>query len=105
MKKKIRSVTAALTAAMMISAMPARASGDSTLAIFGLLAVIGATFGIVAWQHDSGKGNEPLTAPDQTGRDKKKDGARIEIVPPPSSRDDEARPNEVAAGIALCAKF
>ena len=105
MKNKKRPVFAAVAAAMLASSsMPARADSSSTGILFGLLAVLAGTLGYVAYEHDTGKDNKPLVAPDQTDHDKKKDGAHIQIVAPPSP-DDEARPNEFAAGLAFTKRF
>ncbi len=104
MKNRKRPFAAALAAILLASAVPARASSDAATFLFGLFGIVLGTLGYVAYQTDTGKDFKPYHAPDQTDRDKKKDGARIEIVPPPT-RDDEARPAELAAGIALCKKF
>jgi hypothetical protein len=102
MKKKNRPIASLLAAAMLVSALPARAS-DSTNILFGLLAVLGITLGVAAYQTDYGK--EPELKPrDETKDGPKKDGAHIRIVPPPAS-NDESRPTELAAGIAWTAKF
>ncbi len=102
MKKTKRPFLAILAAVLMAATTPARAADASAPILFGVLAVLGISFTILAWQTDSGKNDKPLVVPDQTGRDKKT--SSIEIVPPPQS-NDESRPNEVAIGIAFATNF
>lgn len=102
MKKTKRSFLAILAAVLMAATTPARAGDASGPILLGLLAVVGTTLTILAWQTDKGEHDKPLLVPDQTGRGKPT--SRIEIVPPPQS-NDESRPNEVAIGIAFAKNF
>lgn len=105
---KSRSMAVVLAAAMTLAALPARADGESANILFGLLAAVGISLGIVAYQTDFHQEPELKVHDENADRKKadgqKKDGARLEIVPPPAS-SDEARPAEMAACLAVSAKF
>jgi len=103
MNKAKRNTAAVGAAVRMVAAMPARAGDQNANILYGLLLAVGVSMGIVAYQTDYHKEPE-LKVHDETKDGKKKDGARIEIVPPPAS-SDESRPAEVAAAVAFCARF
>lgn len=103
MKKAKRNTTAVLAAALLAAALPAKADDQNTNILFGLLAAIGVTLGIVAYQTDYHKQPE-LKIHDETKDGKKKDGARLEIVPPPPS-PDASRAGEMAMAVAFTARF
>lgn len=107
MKTKSRAVAAVVAAALLAGAVPSRAEPTQNV-VYGFLLLIGVTLGVVAYNHDFGSDGEPLKIRDQSGREKKKEGARLELVPTPGRAvavEEDVQQQEFAAGIAFSAKF
>ena len=101
-----RSTAAALALVLALSTVPVRParaeSGASNYLVYGLLVGALTALGVLAYQTDYGE-DKPLETPDRSGRKERKTTS-IEIVPPPAS-DEEGRPAELGAGLALAARF
>ena len=102
-----RTVASTLVVALLSTMAPvqtARAGSESAIVLYGLLTAALVSLGIMAYDRDYGRDNKPLEVPDQRDPKRQKDTTLL-LAPPPPAEDEEARGNEVAAGIALAARF